>query len=143
MEVLTRGFPTRRWNRCARPYRPPAVHHRSCSTPTLHTVFTPTTDRATVKNKPKTAGSDCRSGSKNMAPLEGISGAPGVSAYALPEYPLVTICPSKKWVALNLRDLGVYREVLYFLAWRDIKVRYQQTLLGVAWAIIQPLFTML
>ena len=78
-----------------------------------------------------------------MAPLEGISGAAAVSAYSLPEYPLVTICPSRKWVALNLRDLWAYREVLYFLVWRDIKVRYKQTLLGVAWAIIQPLFTML
>ena len=47
------------------------------------------------------------------------------------------------WVALNLRDLWNYRELLYFLTWRDVKVRYKQTALGVAWAIIQPLFTML
>lgn len=78
-----------------------------------------------------------------MARPEGLSEAAAVSAYAVPEYPLVTICPSRKWVALNLRDLWAYREVLYFLVWRDIKVRYKQTLLGVAWAIIQPLFTML
>lgn len=61
----------------------------------------------------------------------------------LPNEPLVVIQPSKTWVALNLRDLWAYRELLYFLTWRDIKVRYKQTLLGVAWAIMQPLFTML
>jgi lipopolysaccharide transport system permease protein len=65
------------------------------------------------------------------------------TARALPEEPLVRIRPSKGWVALNLRDLWVYRELLYFLTWRDVKVRYKQTLLGAAWAIIQPLFTML
>lgn len=63
--------------------------------------------------------------------------------HALPKTPLVVIEPSTSWVALNLRDLWAYRELLYFLTWRDIKVRYKQTLLGVAWAIIQPLFTML
>jgi lipopolysaccharide transport system permease protein len=59
------------------------------------------------------------------------------------ELPLIKIRPHKGWVALNLSDLWVYRELLYFLTWRDIKVRYKQTLLGAAWAIIQPLFTML
>src|SRR3712207_9141992 len=43
------------------------------------------------------------------------------------------------WVALNLRDLWQYRELLYFLVWRDIKVRYKQSLLGGVWAILQPL----
>ncbi len=60
-----------------------------------------------------------------------------------PEPQRVQIRPSKGWVALNLKDLWVYRELLYFLTWRDIKVRYKQTLLGASWAIIQPLFTML
>lgn len=55
----------------------------------------------------------------------------------------IKIRPSRSWVSLNLRDLWTYRELLYFLTWRDIKVRYKQTLLGAAWAIIQPLFTML
>ena len=53
------------------------------------------------------------------------------------------IQPSRGWVALRLRELWEYRELLYFLTWRDIKVRYKQTALGVAWAIIQPFFTML
>jgi lipopolysaccharide transport system permease protein len=56
---------------------------------------------------------------------------------------VIRITPSKGWVDLRLRDLWEYRELLYFLVWRDIKVRYKQTALGAAWAILQPLFTML
>jgi lipopolysaccharide transport system permease protein len=56
--------------------------------------------------------------------------------------PVITLEPSRGLVSLNLRDLWEYRELLYFLTWRDIKVRYKQTLLGAAWAIIQPFFTM-
>jgi lipopolysaccharide transport system permease protein len=53
------------------------------------------------------------------------------------------IAPSKGWVSLRLHELWEYRELLYFLIWRDIKVRYKQTALGASWAIIQPVFTML
>jgi lipopolysaccharide transport system permease protein len=53
------------------------------------------------------------------------------------------IQPSRGWVSLQLRDLWAYRELLYFFIWRDVKVRYKQTALGAAWAVIQPLFTML
>lgn len=53
------------------------------------------------------------------------------------------IRPSSGWSALNLRELWSFRELIYFLTWRDIKVRYKQTALGAAWAIIQPLFTMI
>jgi lipopolysaccharide transport system permease protein len=56
--------------------------------------------------------------------------------------PVSEIAPSRGWVALKLRELWAYRELLYFLVWRDIKVRYKQTALGAAWAIIQPFFTM-
>lgn len=56
---------------------------------------------------------------------------------------LTVIKPKKGWQMLNLKELFKYRELLFFLAWRDIKVRYKQTLLGVAWAIIQPFFTMI
>jgi len=56
--------------------------------------------------------------------------------------PVLFIRPSRGWISLNLRDLWEYRELLYFLTWRDIKVRYKQTVLGAAWAIIQPFFTM-
>ena len=56
--------------------------------------------------------------------------------------PTIIIRPSQGWIALKLRDLWEYRELLYFLVWRDIKVRYKQTALGAAWAIIQPFFSM-
>src|SRR5215831_4527939 len=56
--------------------------------------------------------------------------------------PITLIKPAKGWVSRNLRELWEYRELLYFLTWRDIKVRYKQTALGASWAIIQPVFTM-
>jgi lipopolysaccharide transport system permease protein len=55
---------------------------------------------------------------------------------------VLRIEPSRGWVSLKLGELWEYRELLYFLTWRDIKVRYKQTALGAAWAVIQPLFTM-
>src|SRR6266545_4563183 len=61
----------------------------------------------------------------------------------LPDQPLVVIEARKSGIRLALRDWWAYRELLYFLIWRDVKVRYKQTLLGAAWAILQPLFTML
>lgn len=66
---------------------------------------------------------------------------PGTSTSPV-EQPLLVIKPSSGWVALQLRELWEYRELLYFLTWRDIKVRYKQTILGAAWAIIQPFMTM-
>ena len=59
-----------------------------------------------------------------------------------PEVPTVLVEPSGSWVPLKLGELWVYRELLYFLIWRDVKVRYKQTLLGAAWAILQPVLTM-
>ena len=56
--------------------------------------------------------------------------------------PLVEIVPSSGFRALNGRELWTYRELLYFLVWRDIKVRYKQTALGAGWAILQPMLTM-
>ena len=52
------------------------------------------------------------------------------------------IAPSRGWVSLKLNELWEYRELLYFFVWRDVKVHYKQTILGVAWAVLQPLFTM-
>ncbi len=63
-------------------------------------------------------------------------------ANAVAELPRTTIRPSTGWVRLNFRELWDYRELLYFLIWRDIKVRYKQTILGAAWAIIQPFSSM-
>ena len=57
--------------------------------------------------------------------------------------PLVVIQPSRGWKLLSLKDIWAYRELLFFLTWRDVKVRYKQTALGAAWAILQPLFMML
>jgi lipopolysaccharide transport system permease protein len=56
--------------------------------------------------------------------------------------PVLSIRPSKGFLSLKLRDVWEYRELLYFLVWRDIKVRYKQTVLGAAWAVIQPFMTM-
>jgi lipopolysaccharide transport system permease protein len=56
--------------------------------------------------------------------------------------PVLRIEPSKGWISLQLHELWEYRELLYFLIWRDVKVRYKQTVLGAAWAIIQPFCTM-
>lgn len=63
--------------------------------------------------------------------------------FRLPSEPLVVIQPSKKWSLLSFRDIWAYRELLFFLTWRDVKVRYKQTALGAAWAILQPLFMMI
>ena len=57
--------------------------------------------------------------------------------------PMARIQPLRGWVPVNLRELWAYRELLYFLTWREIKVRYKQTALGFAWAIIQPFMMMI
>lgn len=57
--------------------------------------------------------------------------------------PLLILEPSQGFVRLNLREVWTYRDLLFFLIWRDVKVRYKQTALGAAWAILQPVMTML
>ena len=57
--------------------------------------------------------------------------------------PFVVIQPTGNWRLVSLKDLWAYRELLFFLTWRDVKVRYKQTALGAAWAILQPLFMMI
>ena len=57
--------------------------------------------------------------------------------------PTILIEPPRRWEALGLREFWRYRELLYFLIWRDIKVRYKQTVIGAAWAILQPFLTMI
>ncbi len=59
------------------------------------------------------------------------------------ESPMVRIEARRRWLALDLGELWAYRELLYFFIWRDIKVRYKQTVIGAAWAILQPVLTML
>jgi homopolymeric O-antigen transport system permease protein len=56
--------------------------------------------------------------------------------------PVVRITPRRGWLEIDWRDLWEHRELLYFLVWRDVKVRYKQTVIGVGWAILQPFLTM-
>jgi len=56
---------------------------------------------------------------------------------------VLIIEPTRGWLKINFREIWEYRELLYFLVWRDIKVRYKQTALGAAWAILQPVMTMI
>lgn len=56
---------------------------------------------------------------------------------------LTVIVPRRGWVAIDFAELWSYRELLYFLVWRDVKVRYKQTILGASWAVLQPLLTMI
>lgn len=65
-----------------------------------------------------------------------VVGSPG-------EFPIVHIQARRGWLALDLAELWAYRELLYFFVWRDIKVRYKQTVIGAAWAVLQPVLTML
>lgn len=66
----------------------------------------------------------------------------GTAALASQSTQIVNIEPSRGWVSLKLRELWEYRELLFFLTWRDIQVRYKQTALGAVWAVIQPFMTM-
>jgi homopolymeric O-antigen transport system permease protein len=74
------------------------------------------------------------------AAAQTISPGAGIDLFA---DPLILIEADSRRLRVDLRQLWVYRELLYFLIWRDIKIRYKQTLLGASWAIIQPLFAML
>jgi lipopolysaccharide transport system permease protein len=58
---------------------------------------------------------------------------------SLPLHPLLKIRARKKWMPLELRDIWDHRELLYFMVWRDLKVRYKQTLFGVSWVVLQPI----
>src|SRR5208282_1756313 len=61
----------------------------------------------------------------------------------LPSPPIVRITPPSGWWAIPFRELWEYRELVYFFVWRDIKIRYKQTAIGAAWAVLQPFLTML
>ena len=80
----------------------------------------------------------------HQLPPEAESSAPHTaeSAPSTRDTRVIRIKPSRGWVGLGLRELWEYRELVFFLMWRDIKVRYKQTVLGAGWAIIQPLFGM-
>ena len=58
-----------------------------------------------------------------------------------PAAQVVTLKPAKGWLGIDLKELWHYRELIYFLTWRDIKVRYKQAVLGIAWSVLQPVLT--
>jgi lipopolysaccharide transport system permease protein len=79
-----------------------------------------------------------------MTLLKGTPDSVATDSVASEDSPVVRrLQPSAGWVSLNLRELWEYRELFYFIVWRDFKVRYKQTVLGALWAIIQPVSTML
>jgi len=67
----------------------------------------------------------------------------GNGAANVDEVPVTIIEPAKGWIPLKLSELWEYRDLFYFLVWRDVKARYAQSILGVGWAIIQPVFSMI
>lgn len=69
-----------------------------------------------------------------------VESSPGSNASGLF---IVRIEPPRGWFALRLGELWNYRELLYFFVWRDVKIRYKQTAIGVVWVVLQPLLTML
>ncbi|MDT4969331.1 MAG: lipopolysaccharide transport system permease protein [Acidobacteriota bacterium] len=77
------------------------------------------------------------------AQLDNLEGGDGAKSSSSPDPGVLVIRPPSGWASLELKELWAYRELLYFLIWRDVKVRYKQTALGAAWAIIQPLFMMI
>jgi lipopolysaccharide transport system permease protein len=89
----------------------------------------------------KVLGSDGAAYMKLSQPSAVIDAAEAFG-HELPSEPVLTIESRRSWADFELRDLWEHRELFYFLAWRDVKVRYKQTALGVAWAILQPLLTM-
>jgi lipopolysaccharide transport system permease protein len=72
-----------------------------------------------------------------------LSRAIATESSELPATPILTINSARRWVGLDLRELWAHRDLFYFLVLRDIKVRYKQTALGVAWAVLQPILTMI
>jgi homopolymeric O-antigen transport system permease protein len=108
-------------------------------------------------SRPELAGSEpaeftpARSPSPGVAAIEAVRAAdesrrgadPAAPATAPAQLkPVVNIDPPSGWWAIPFREIWEYRELLYFLVWRDVKVRYKQTAIGVAWAVLQPVLTM-
>jgi lipopolysaccharide transport system permease protein len=76
--------------------------------------------------------------SLSLAELSAATETVSRSYVELDQTPAIMIRASKKWSTIDLRELWLHRELLYFLVWRDLKVRYKQTILGVSWVILQP-----
>ena len=82
-------------------------------------------------------------GEISMKTMPSVSLSEGDATSRTAAEPPLLIGPRKGWLDLDLRSIYRYRELLYFLVWRDVKVRYKQASIGTAWAILQPLMTML
>jgi homopolymeric O-antigen transport system permease protein len=78
-----------------------------------------------------------------MASATSNASVPAPLGRHLPAVPTLRIEPARGWFNLHLRELWDYRELLYFFVWRDVKIRYKQTAIGVLWVVVQPLLTML
>ncbi len=83
-----------------------------------------------------TSGDEAKFGPPTLIQQSNIK--PQTEFYQLPEHPLITIEASRSWEGMNPLHLWSYRELIYFLAWRDLKLRYKQTALGIVWVILQP-----
>lgn len=103
--------------------------------------YTLPVSRAPAARRPPVAQYDVRQNSPPMNAAEPATGPIDYNASPLSKTSY-RLQPSRGWVAIPFREMWDYRELLFFLTWRDIVVRYKQTLLGVAWAIIQPFTTM-
>src|SRR5688572_13744884 len=88
-----------------------------------------------------TVGRPAAAGSAPAVPTEPAMAGDG--HIQLPDAPLVSIRATRGWTGFGFREIWAYRDLLYFLTWRDVAVRYKQTALGAAWAILQPLAMML
>ena len=78
-----------------------------------------------------------------MASVTSNPSVAGALETRVPPQATLRIEPPRRWLELRLNELWLYRELLYFLVWRDVKIRYNQTAIGISWVIIQPLLTML
>src|SRR5256885_1240244 len=77
-----------------------------------------------------------------MATITAPQPSTSASPAAAGSVPIVRIEPPSGWLELRLDEVWEYRELLYFFTWRDIKIRYKQTVVGVVWVVLQPLMTM-
>lgn len=87
-------------------------------------------------NNTSVGSAECKSGFESPG-----SGPRTLSASM--QRPIIVIRSSRSGIQLNISELWEYRELLYFLMWRDVKIRYKQTVIGILWAVLQPLLTML
>lgn len=108
----------------------------------------------TARTTPRSGPCPCNYRTKEVAMGDGSTGATcelgfslapeagGHAPFPTADVPVTVIRPKRGWQAIDFGELWRYRELLYFLVWRDVKVRYKQTVMGAAWAILQPLMTM-